>query len=86
MLNLRRKWRTPTADVVIEVANADELFYADPSGLLAGARRIDSGMDELVERPPANTTSSGAKGSGPCSAAHCCSLPASGCRIFSLVR
>ncbi|MCV7037399.1 hypothetical protein BST36_17570 [Mycolicibacterium moriokaense] len=50
VVNLRRRWRTPPADVVIEVANADELFYADPSGLLAGARRIDSGMDELVER------------------------------------
>ena len=49
-MNLRRGIRTPPADVVIEVANADELFYADPSGLLAGARRIESGMDELVER------------------------------------
>jgi hypothetical protein len=42
--------------VVIEVANAEELFYADPSGLLAGARRIDSGMDELVERLLAQRT------------------------------
>jgi hypothetical protein len=49
-MNLRRNRRTPPADVVIEVANAEELFYADPSGLLTGARRIDSGMDELVER------------------------------------
>jgi hypothetical protein len=49
-MNLRRNRRTPPADVVIEVANAEELFYADPSGLLTGACRIDSGMDELVER------------------------------------
>jgi hypothetical protein len=35
---------------VVEVDNVDELFAADPRGLLAGARRIDSGMDELVER------------------------------------
>jgi hypothetical protein len=49
-VNVQRKRRASPTDVVIEVANADELFYADPSGLLAGARRIDSGMDELVER------------------------------------
>ena len=49
-MNLRRNRTTPPADVVIEVANSEELFYADPSGLLTGARRIDSGMDELVER------------------------------------
>jgi hypothetical protein len=36
--------------VVIELDNADELLAADPRGLLAGAHRIDSGMDELVER------------------------------------
>jgi hypothetical protein len=36
--------------VVVELDNADELFAADPRGLLAGGRRIDSGMDELVER------------------------------------
>jgi hypothetical protein len=50
LVNLRRKWRAPPTDVVIELDNADELFAADPRGLLAGARRIDSGMDELVER------------------------------------
>jgi hypothetical protein len=50
VVNLRRKRRTPPTDVVIELDNADELFAADPSGLLAGAHRIDSGMDELVER------------------------------------
>jgi hypothetical protein len=49
-MTLRRNRRSPPADVVIEVANSEELFYADPSGLLTGARRIDSGMDELVER------------------------------------
>ena len=35
---------------MVEVDDVGELFAADPSGLLAGARRIDSGMDELVER------------------------------------
>ncbi len=49
-MNLRRVTRLPSPDVVIEVANADELFAADPRGLLDGGRRIDSGMDELVER------------------------------------
>ena len=42
--------RVPATDVVIELDNADELFAADPRGLLGGGRRIDSGMDELVER------------------------------------
>jgi len=50
VVNLRRKRRPPPTDVVIELDNADELFAADPCGLLAGAHRIDSGMDELVER------------------------------------
>jgi hypothetical protein len=36
--------------VVIELDNIDELFSVDPRDLLAGAHRIDSGMDELVER------------------------------------
>jgi hypothetical protein len=50
VVNLRREKRLPSTDVVIELDNADELFAADPRGLLAGACRIDSGMDELVER------------------------------------
>ncbi len=50
MVNLRRKRRAPPTDVVIELDNVDELFAADLGGLLAGAHRIDSGMDELVER------------------------------------
>lgn len=49
-MNLRRKRRAPPTDVVIELDNAAELFAADPRGLLAGTHRIDSGMDELVER------------------------------------
>jgi hypothetical protein len=49
-VNLRRATRMPTADVVIELDTPEELFYADPSGLLTGSNRIDSGMDELVER------------------------------------
>ena len=42
--------RQPPTDVVVELDTVDELFAADPRGLLAGSRRIDSGMDELVER------------------------------------
>ncbi|WP_319437324.1 hypothetical protein [Mycobacterium sp. RTGN5] len=42
--------RLPPTDVVIELDNVDELFSVDPRDLLAGAHRIDSGMDELVER------------------------------------
>ena len=50
MVSLRRKMPGPPTDVVIELDNADELFAADPRGLLGGAHRIESGMDELVER------------------------------------
>jgi hypothetical protein len=50
VVNLRRMRRAPPTDVVIELDNAAELFAVDPRGLLAGAHRIDSGMDELVER------------------------------------
>lgn len=42
--------RLPPTDVVIELDNVDELFSVDPRDLLSGAHRIDSGMDELVER------------------------------------
>lgn len=49
-MNLRRYGRRPPTEVVVELDNLDELFTADPRGLLAGAHRIDSGMDELVER------------------------------------
>lgn len=49
-MNLRRTRPAPPRDLVIELDNADELFAADPRGLLAGANRIDSGMDEMVER------------------------------------
>jgi hypothetical protein len=50
VVSLRRKMPGPPTDVVIELDNADEMFAADPRGLLAGAHRIESGMDELVER------------------------------------
>ena len=42
--------RVPQTDVVVEVDNVDELFSVDPRDLLSGAHRIDSGMEELVER------------------------------------
>ena len=40
----------PLADVVIELDDPSELFAVDPRGLLSGSQRIDSGIDELVER------------------------------------
>jgi hypothetical protein len=40
----------PPADVVIELDDAAELFAVDQRGLLDGAGRIDTGIDELVER------------------------------------
>ena len=49
-MNLRHERRLPAVEVVIELDTPEELFYADPSGLLGGSNRIDSGMDELVER------------------------------------
>jgi hypothetical protein len=49
-VNLHRTRQEPPAEVVVELNNVDELFTADPRGLLAGADRIDSGADELVER------------------------------------
>lgn len=42
--------RLAQMDVGIELDNIDELFSVDPRDLLSGAHRIDSGMDELVER------------------------------------
>jgi hypothetical protein len=44
-----RDRRTP-ADVVIELDDPTELFAVDQRGLLDGAGRIDTGIDELVER------------------------------------
>ena len=49
-MNLRHDRRTAPIDVVIELDHPEELFAADPRGLLDGSNRIDSGMDELVER------------------------------------
>ncbi len=37
-------------DVVVRLDTPDELFTADPAGLLAGSGRLVSGADELVER------------------------------------
>ena len=49
-MNLGRKRRGSPTEVIVELNTVDELFTADPRGLLAGSHRIDSGMDELVER------------------------------------
>jgi len=38
------------ADVVIELDDPAKLFAVDARGLLDGSRRIDSGIDELIER------------------------------------
>jgi len=49
-VNLRRTRRATPTEVIVELNTVDELFTADPGNLLAGAHRIDSGVDELVER------------------------------------
>jgi hypothetical protein len=49
-VNARRDKRESKGDIVIRLDTPDELFAVDPRGLLSGARRLDSGMDELVER------------------------------------
>src|SRR5262249_23655966 len=48
-VSLRRD-RRPPADIVIELDDPAELFEVDQAGLLEGSRRIDTGIDELVER------------------------------------
>jgi hypothetical protein len=45
-----RRRDEPLVDVVIELDDPAELFAVDARGLLDGSRRIDSGIDELVER------------------------------------
>jgi hypothetical protein len=49
-VHLQRDRRGQLADIVIELDDPAELFSVDPRGLLEGSSRIDSGMDELVER------------------------------------
>ena len=49
-MHLRRDRRESQADVVIELDDPAELFAVDARGLLAGSHRIDTGMDELVDR------------------------------------
>ncbi|RDH76157.1 hypothetical protein DVS77_23545 [Mycolicibacterium moriokaense] len=49
-MNLRPERQDTPAEVVVELDNVGELFTVDPRDLLVGAHRIDSGMDELVER------------------------------------
>ncbi len=48
-MNLRRNRREPLADIVIELDDPADLFAVDQRALLSGSRRIDSGIDELVE-------------------------------------
>ncbi len=46
----------PTAEIVIELDEPGEMFAVDQRGLLNGARRIDTGIDELIERLLAKKT------------------------------
>jgi hypothetical protein len=46
----RRDEQEPRGVVVIQLDTPDELFAVDPRALLTGSRRLDSGMDELVDR------------------------------------
>lgn len=45
----RRDRQEPLADIVIELDDPTDLFAVDQRALLSGGRRIDSGIDELVE-------------------------------------
>lgn len=49
-MSRRADRREPPADVVIELDDPAELFTVDERGLLDGSNRIDTGIDELVER------------------------------------
>jgi hypothetical protein len=49
-VELRSDRRESQADLVIELDDPAALFAVDPRGLLAGSHRIDTGMDELVDR------------------------------------
>ncbi len=46
----RRDQHEPRGVVVIRLDTPEELFAVDPRSLLAGSRRLDSGVDELVDR------------------------------------
>jgi hypothetical protein len=48
-VNLRPHRREPLADIVIELDDPADLFAVDQRTVLSGSRRIDSGIDELVE-------------------------------------
>jgi hypothetical protein len=46
----RRDKQGSRTDVVIQLDTPEELFAVDPRALLTGSRRLDSGIDELVDR------------------------------------
>jgi hypothetical protein len=46
----RRDKHESRADVVIQLDTPEELFAVDPRAVLTGSRRLDSGIDELVDR------------------------------------
>ena len=49
-MNRQHDQQVPTAEVVIELDEPGEMFAVDQRGLLDGTRRIDTGIDELIER------------------------------------
>lgn len=48
-MNARRRKPESERDMVIRLDSPEELFAVDLRGLLTGSRRLDSGVDELVE-------------------------------------
>ncbi|WP_108922961.1 hypothetical protein [Mycobacterium montefiorense] len=46
---MRRNRQEPLPDIVIELDDPADLFAVDQRSVLTGSRRIDSGIDELVE-------------------------------------
>jgi hypothetical protein len=48
-VKLRSDRQEPLADIVIEIDDPSDLFAVDQRAVLSGGRRIDSGIDELVE-------------------------------------
>ncbi|SPM43365.1 hypothetical protein BN973_02829 [Mycobacterium numidiamassiliense] len=55
-MSQQRDQRQPASDVVIELDEPGEMFAVDQRGLLDGARRIDTGIDELIDRLLAQKT------------------------------
>jgi hypothetical protein len=50
VMNARRDNRNTTGDIVIQLDTPEELVAPDPHHLLTGSGRLDSGLEELVDR------------------------------------